>query len=133
MRWHWIRREALLHLHGMSLVQFGGLSGLRDEGLFESAMVRPEQRAHYGNPDVADLSAAYAYGLAKNHPFIDGNKRVAFLALGLSLRLNGYRLTANQSEATQMVMSLAGGHLTEDELAKWIRMHSSPVADYGSV
>lgn len=123
MRWRWISREALLRLHAMSLVQFGGLPGLRNDGLLESALARPEQRAHYGKPDIADLAAAYAFGLAKNHPFVDGNKRAAFLALGLSLRLNGHRLTASQPEATQVVLSLAAGDLTEEELAVWIRGH----------
>ena len=123
MRWRWISREALLRLHAMSLVQFGGLAGLRDEGLLGSALARPEQLAHYGKPDVADLAAAYAFGLAKNHPFVDGNKRAAFLGLGLSLRLNGYRLTATQPEATQIVLSLAAGDLSEEELATWIRGH----------
>ena len=123
MAWRWIQREAMLRLHAMSLVQFGGLPGLRDEGLFESAMARPEQLAHYGTPDLADVAAAYAFGLAKNHPFADGNKRAAFLALGLCLRLNGYRLTASQPEATQTVLSLAAGELSEEELAAWIRSH----------
>lgn len=121
MQWRWIQREALLRLHAMSLVQFGGLSGLRDEGLLDSALARPEQLANYGAPDVADVAAAYAFGLAKNHPFVDGNKRAAFLALGLSLRLNGYRLTAPQPQATQTVLSLAAGGLSEEDLAPWIR------------
>lgn len=121
MQWRWIQREALLRLHAMSLVQFGGLSGLRDEGLLDSARARPEQLVNYGAPDVADVAAAYAFGLAKNHPFVDGNKRAAFLALGLSLRLNGYRLTAPQPQATQTVLSLAAGELSEEDLATWIR------------
>lgn len=117
----WMQREALLRLHGMSLVQFGGLAGLRDEGLLDSALSRPEQLANYATPDVADISAAYAFGLAKNHPFVDGNKRAAFLALGLSLRLNGYRLTASQPEATQTILMLAAGDLSEEALATWVR------------
>lgn len=128
MRWRWISREALVRLHGMSLVQFGGLAGLRDDGLLGSALARPEQLAHYDEPDVADLAAAYAFGLAKNHPFVDGNKRAAFLALGLSLRLNGYRLTATQPEATQIVLSLAAGELSEVDLATWIRAHMAEVS-----
>ena len=123
MLWRWLQREALLRLHAMSLVQFGGLSGLRDEGLLDSALSRPEQLANYGTPDVADIAAAYAFGLAKNHPFADGNKRAAFLAMGLSLRLNGHRLTASQPEATQVVLLLAAGDLSEEALATWIRVH----------
>lgn len=120
-QWRWIQREALLRLHAMSLVQFGGLAGLRDGGLLDSALSRPEQLANYATPDVADIAAAYAFGLAKNHPFIDGNKRAAFLSLGLSLRLNGYRLTASQPEATQTILMLASGNLSEEALATWVR------------
>ena len=120
-QWRWIQREALLRLHGMSLVQFGGLAGLRDEGLLDSALSRAEQLANYATPDVADIAAAYVFGLAKNHPFVDGNKRDAFLALGLSLRLNGYRLTASQPEATQTILFLAPGDLSEEALATWVR------------
>ena len=121
MQWRWIQRVALVRLHAMCLVQFGGLAGLRDEGLLESALARPEQLANYASPDVADIAAAYAFGLAKNHPFVDGNKRTAFLALGLSLRLNGYRLTASQPDATQTILLLAAGELSEQALATWIR------------
>jgi len=119
MQWRWIQREALVRLHAMCLVQFGGLAGLRDAGLLESALARPEQLANYASPDVADIAAAYAFGLAKNHPFVDGNKRTAFLALGLSLRLNGYRLTASQPDATQTILLLAAGELSEQALATW--------------
>ena len=121
--WRWIQREALVRLHAMSLVQFGGLPGLRDAGVLDSALARPEQMAHYGKPDIADFAASYAYGLARNHPFVDGNKRVAFLALGLSLRLNGHSLIASQPEATQIVLSLAGGELSEEALAAWVRVN----------
>lgn len=121
MQWRWIQREALVRLHAMCLVQFGGLAGLRDAGLLESALARPEQLANYASPDVADIAAAYAFGLAKNHPFVDGNKRTAFLALGLSLRLNGYRLTSSQPDATQTILLLAAGELSEQALATWIR------------
>jgi death-on-curing protein len=120
-QWRWIKREALLRLHAMSVVQFGGLAGLRDEGLLDSALSRPEQLANYATPDMADIAAAYAFGLAKDHPFVDGNKRSAFLALGLSLRLNGYRLTASQPEATQTILMLAGADLSEEALATWVR------------
>jgi death-on-curing protein len=123
MQWRWIQREALMRLHAMCLVQFGGLSGLRDEGLLESALSRPKQLAHYAQPELPDIAAAYTFGLAKNHPFADGNKRTAFLALGLSLRLNGYRLTASQPEATRTILLLAAGELSEQDLATWIRSH----------
>ena len=129
MSWRWIQREALVRLHAMSLVQFGGLPGLRDAGLLDSALARLEQLANYGTPDLADIAAAYAFGLAKNHPFADGNKRVAFLAMGLSLRLNGHRLTALQPEATQVVLLLAGGGLSEKALATWVRGHAVRLED----
>lgn len=127
MQWRWIQREALVRLHAMCLVQFGGLAGLRDAGLLESALARPEQLANYASPDVADIAAAYAFGLAKNHPFVDGNKRTAFLALGLSLRLNGYRLTASQPDATQTILLLAASELSEEALATWIRGQMAPL------
>ena len=129
MLWRWVQREALLRLHAMSLVQFGGLPGLRDAGLLDSALACSEQLANYGNPDVADIAAAYAFGLAKNHPFSDGNKRAAFLAMGLSLRLNGHRLTALQPEATQVVLLLAAGGLSEEALATWVRGHMVRLED----
>lgn len=119
--WRWVSQDAIVKLHNMSLVQFGGAQGLRDEGLLQSALARPEQLAHYGAPDLADLAAAYGYGLAKNHAFVDGNKRAAFLALGLMLRLNGYRLTASQPDATHTILRLAGGELSEEALAAWVR------------
>ena len=127
MQWRWIQREALLRLHGMSLVQFGGLPGLRDAGLLESALAPTEQLSNYAKPDVADIAAAYAFGLTKNHPFIDGNKRATFLVLGLSLRLNGYRLTAPQPQATQTILMLAAGELGEKELGTWVRGQITPI------
>jgi death-on-curing protein len=125
--WRWINPSALKRLHDMGIAQFGGASGLRDEGMLDSALNRPEQLAHYGTPDVADLAAAYGYGLVKNHAFIDGNKRVAFLSVGLFLRLNGYALTANQPDATATVLRLAASELSEADFAAWIRANSQTV------
>ncbi len=124
MNWRWIDRRALLLLHDESLAQHGGAEGLRDEGLLESALARPLNLVAYGQPDFADLGAAYATGLAKNHPFVDGNKRAAFLAVGLFLYLNGYRLAATQAEATLAVLALAAGDLSEEEFAGWLRSHT---------
>lgn len=121
--WRWIDKRMLLLLHDESLALHGGASGLRDEGLFESALARPQHLAFYESPDVAALAAAYAYGLAKNHPFVDGNKRAAFLSVGLCLALNGWRLTATQADATVAVFELAAGHLSEAEVAAWLRQH----------
>jgi len=121
--WHWIDRRALVLLHGESLAEHGGGEGLRDENLLESALARPRQLAEFGKPDFADPAASYGYGLAKNHAFVDGNKRAAFLAVGLFLHLNGYRLRATQAEATLTVLGLAAGDITEPEFARWIREH----------
>jgi death-on-curing protein len=125
--WRWINRSALIRLHDMGIAQFGGASGLRDEGMLDSALNRPEQTAHYGAPDIADLAAAYGYGLIKNHAFIDGNKRVAFLAVGLFLRLNGYALTASQSDATITVLKLAASEISETDFAAWVRKNSQAI------
>lgn len=125
MSWRWIDRHALLLLHAESLAEHGGAQGLRDEGLLESALARPENLAAYGSPDFADLAASYGLGLAKNHPFIDGNKRAAFLSVGLFLYLNGYRLKASQADATLTMLAVAGGEITEPEFAAWIRDHAA--------
>lgn len=126
MNWRWLSQRALVLLHDESLAQHGGSSGLRDEGLLESALSRARNIAAYGTPDVAELAAAYAYGIAKNHPFVDGNKRAAFLAAGVFLRLNGMRLVASQAEATVAMFTLAAGELDEAGFAEWLRRHVSP-------
>jgi death on curing protein len=122
--WHWIDRRLLVILHDESLAEHGGASGLRDEGLLESALARPLNLAAYGEPDLAELAAAYGVGLAKNHAFVDGNKRAAFLAVGLFLRLNGHRLTATQADATITMLGVAAGEINEADFAKWLREHS---------
>jgi death on curing protein len=126
MSWRWVDKRLLLLLHDESLVEHGGASGLRDEGLLDSALARPLNLVAYGSPDLAELAAAYAMGLAKNHPFVDGNKRAAFLSAGLFLGLNGYRLTASQADATVAVFSLASGDWDESTFANWVRQHSAP-------
>ena len=124
--WKWINRQVLLLLHDESLAEHGGASGLRDEGLLESALARPLNLALYGEPDVASLAASYGLGLAKNHAFVDGNKRAAFLAVGLFLGRNGYRLHTTQTDATLTVLSVAAGEKDENEFAQWIRIHIKP-------
>lgn len=128
MNWRWVRRQALELLHDESIAEHGGAPGLRDEGLFESALARPLNLAAYGEPDFADLAAAYGVGLAKNHPFVDGNKRTAFLAVGLFLALNGRRLVATQAEATLTMLAVAAGSMDEAAFASWLRTHSAPRA-----
>ena len=117
----WISKEALLLLHEESLSEFGGTRGLRDEGLLESALARPKN-THAYNPaaTLAELAASYGYGIAKNHAFVDGNKRAAFLCIGLFLTINGYRLSASQADAIETMLAVAAGTLTEQDLARWI-------------
>ena len=124
--YRWVNRQVLLLLHDESLAEHGGAPGLRDEGLLDSAMARPQNLVAYGSPDLSDLAAAYGLGLAKNHPFVDGNKRAAFLSVGLFLMANGHRLTATQAEATLTILELAAGHLDEPAFAQWIRDHVRP-------
>jgi death-on-curing protein len=124
--WKWINRKVLLLLHDESLAEHGGASGLRDEGLLDSALARPLNATLYSEPDVAGLAASYGVGLAKNHAFIDGNKRAAFLAVGLFLAINGYRLVATQADATLTMLSVAAGDLDEGAFADWIRARIHP-------
>ena len=129
MTWRWISKSALLLLHDESLATHGGGVGLRDEGLLDSALARPVNLRAYADPsdppDFAALAASYTLGLAKNHPFVDGNKRAAFLATGLFLYLNGYRLKASQAQATFTMLALATGDVTEEEFAAWLRTHAT--------
>ena len=124
MSWQWVDKRALLLLHGESLAEHGGGEGIRDEGLLESALARPLNLELYGHPDFAELAASYGFGLAKNHAFVDGNKRACFLSVGLFLYLNGYRLQATQADATLTVLRLAAGDISEAEFAAWIRLHA---------
>jgi death-on-curing protein len=119
---HWIDKEALLLLHAESLAEHGGLEGLRDEGLLDSALARPMNLfAYHENVELSDLAAAYAFGIARNHPFVDGNKRAAFLSIGLFLSLNGKQLVADQVDAIQTMIAVAAGEYSENELAKWLK------------
>ena len=126
MNWRFVDRQVLVMLHEESLAEHGGAPGLRDQGLFESALARPLNLAQYGEPDAAALAASYGVGLAKNHAFVDGNKRVAFLAVGLFLALNGWRLQATQTEATLTMLAVAAGELGEEAFAAWLRSHIVP-------
>jgi death on curing protein len=123
-RWVWIDKRALLLLHDESLAEHGGAPGLRDEGLLDSALARPLNLVAYGQPDVHALAAPYGVGLAKNHPFVDGNKRAAFLATGLFLALNGWRLTAPQLDATAVMLDVAAGNIDEITYGDWLRAHT---------
>lgn len=122
----WISKKALLLLHEESLATFGGISGMRDEGLLDSALARP-LNAHAYRPEctIAELAAAYAYGIARNHPFADGNKRAAFLAIGLFLAMHRLRLVADQLDAIQTMFAAAAGDFEESALAAWIGKNSA--------
>lgn len=124
MTWIWVPKETVFGIHAKSLALYGGSDGLRDEGMLESALGRPENLAAYGSPTVFELAAAYAFGVARNHPFVDGNKRTAFLTAALFLSLNKYNLVAAEPEATATMMALAAGDLGEEEYATWLRAHS---------
>jgi len=124
MRWIWVVETVALAVHEAQLAEHGGFAGIRDEGLFSSAMARPQNLAAYGDrPDVADLAAAYAFGLARNHPFLDGNKRTAFVVMELFLNLNGYSLEADDAECISTMESVAAGNSSEKSLATWLRAH----------
>jgi death-on-curing protein len=123
MSWLWVDQRALVLLHEDSLAEHGGLPGLRDSGALESALARPLNPALYGLPDLA---ASYAVGVAKNHAFVDGNKRAAFLAMGLFLGLAQYRLATTQLDATLTMLAVAAGTLDEAALAGWIRQRTKP-------
>lgn len=117
----WIEKSALLILHEESLAEFGGASGLRDEGLLESALARPLNAFAYGRATTpAELAAAYGFGIIKNHALMDGNKRAAFLSIGLFLGINGYRLAAEPGDATRVMLQVACGEMSEAGLAIWI-------------
>ena len=120
----WVLRETVLTLHEQSLAQFGGLAGIRDEGLMDSALGRPENLFGYGKPTLFGLAASYAFGLAKNHPFIDGNKRTAFVTAVLFLELNGLHFCAEEADAAVRTLALAAGEMTEAEYAAWLKANS---------
>ena len=126
--WVWIDPVVIRAIHEEQLSEHGGGMGTRDEGLLESALARPMQLAAAGTPDVAAPAAAYGYGLAKNHPFIDGNKRTAFVAVELFLALNGLQLTASDTDCVMTMLAVAASDIDEDAFADWIRRHSAPVS-----
>lgn len=122
----WLTRVVVDAVHHDQLREHGGLPGIRDENVLESALARPQQKWHYAdNTDVPMLAAAYAFGLVKNHPYRDGNKRIGFLAMVTFLGMNGYELEATDAEVVAEILALADGSVSEDALADWIRQHST--------
>lgn len=127
-KWVWLQPAVLRAVHDEQLAEHGGAAGIRDEGLFESALARPLNLVAYGDPDVAALAASYGVGLARNHPFIDGNKRTAFVAVELFLALNGHRLVADDVACVLTMLAVAAGTLDEAGFAEWLRAHTQPRA-----
>lgn len=120
----WLSRDLILAIHDEQIAEHGGAPGLRDPGLLESALARPLNAADYGTPDLAELGAAYAHGICRNHPFVDGNERAAFVALELFLSLNGVELTASDTDAVVTMLRLAAGEIDEPAFAAWVRANS---------
>jgi death-on-curing protein len=117
----WFDIDIVIDIHAEQLALFGGADGVRDRGLIESALGRPQHKFAYEKSDLAALAAAYAFGIAKNHPFVDGNKRTAFASMLVFLGLNGIDFDVPPQDATVMIMALAGGEVSEESLARWIR------------
>jgi death-on-curing protein len=117
----WITKSQAVRIHAEQLAMFGGPAGIRDEGLLESALDRPRNKWSFGEEDLAVLAAAYAFGVAHNHPFVDGNKRAAFMCMLVFLRKNGIHFAPIDSEATAAIIALAAGEIEEEGLARWIR------------
>ena len=121
---HWLTRSECLLLHDMMLDQYGGCSGIRDAGLLESALARPQQLHHYGKPTMPEMAAAYTAGIVKNHPFLDGNKRTGFMMGAGFLERNGYEFLAAETEVVIRTLALAAGEMTEAAYADWLRANS---------
>jgi death-on-curing protein len=124
----WISLSTVLSFHNELLGRFGGSSGIRDQGMLESTLAKPQQLCHYGSPSLHDIAASYAYGIVKNHPFVDGNKRTGFVSAALFLELNGYRFTAPEPEAVLQTLGLAAGEISESEYAAWLERNSEKVS-----
>ncbi len=124
--WAWIDPRVLVAVHDEQLAEHGGAAGTRDIGLLESAPAWPENLAHYGTPGADELAAAYGFGIARNHPFTDGNKRTAFVAVELFLMLNGQDLVADDADCVLTMLAVASGTLDEAAYAAWLRAHIQP-------
>lgn len=122
----WLSQKLILAIHEEQLGEHGGVDGVRDAGLLESALARPLNRAGYADPDIAELAALYALGLTRNHPVIDGNKRTAYVALETFLALNGVRFPVSDADAVVIMLRLAAGDMTDDEFTAWVRAHAIP-------
>jgi death-on-curing protein len=117
----WVTYDQVIAIHSRQLRRFGGAPGLRDDGLLRSALERPTNKWHYEQAELAELAAAYGFGLAKNHAFVDGNKRIAFMTMVAFPRKNGVRFAPDQAQATAMILALAAGEVSEESLTRWLR------------
>ena len=124
MTWRWLLKGVVIAMHGEQIAEHGGSLGIRDAGLFSSALASPQNQAVYGEPSVFDLAAAYAFGIIRNHPFVDGNKRTGFLAAYVFLDLNGWELMASEAEAAAAVLALAASEMDEAGFADWLKTKS---------
>ncbi|HET6238880.1 MAG TPA: type II toxin-antitoxin system death-on-curing family toxin [Acetobacteraceae bacterium] len=120
----WLSRQLILAIHDEQLAEHGGAIGVRDDGLLDRALARPLNRAGYGDPDVAELAAVYAIAIARNHPFLDGNKRAAYVALETFLGLNGCTFPVSDANAVLMTLAMAAGEMTDDEFTDWLRANA---------
>jgi death-on-curing protein len=125
--WIWIEESVVWAVHEAQLAEHGGSAGVRDSGLLQSALARPLNLVAYGEADASTLAAAYGFGIARNHPFIDGNKRTAFVCAELFLALNGYVLTALDADCVSTMLALAAGELPEADFAAWIKTNTTPI------
>jgi death-on-curing protein len=123
----WLGEAVVLAMHGRLLAEHGGAQGLRDSNLLDSALARPRQILAYGEPDISDLAAAYTSGIIRNHPFVDGNKRTAFMAAYVFLAINGLRLVATEVDAAQVVTLLAASEIDEATFSAWLRKNSESI------
>ncbi len=130
-RWRWLEAADLIAMHREVVAEFGGPPGLRDQALLESAAARPKHLAAYGPASVFELAAAYAFGLARNHPFVDGNKRIALLASFTFLALNGWEVQAEEAATVLVFVDLAAGKLDEKQLARWLERNSRALSRKG--
>jgi len=117
----WVTHSVVLAIHEEQIAEHGGTPGIRDVGLLESALARPQNLAAYGDPDLAAMAAAYAFGIARNHPFLDGNKRTSYVVTLVFLRLNGSDVQADEASRLDMWLRLAAGDVTEESLTTWLR------------
>ena len=124
----WVSREVVLAAHDEMLAEHGGRSGIRDEGLLHSALERPQNLFLYEKPTIFDLASAYAFGISKNHPFIDGNKRIGHAAMEVLLLLNGYELRSSVDEQERLMLDVASGVIDRDGLARWLNQHVAKIS-----